>query len=251
MSEHASHPPLSSTAPPESVPADAPDPRIARAEQRLAMLRELAELGMALTRELTRRAMAAPEAPEAAPDATPASRHPPRHDPADSFARLSRAVRLTLALEATVEDRLSNLRADAVIRTAKRLIATAANQPWVYHRPFPGDFRSTRRNKARDAVFEVINREAFVTKGEVTEMHQAQDTLEMLYERLTEGERYDVHIRGSLKEMVQAICEDLGLHPDWSRWTDDGWPPSALNPRQIWDRFWPSPHEQRQKRKLQ
>jgi hypothetical protein len=39
--------------------ADAADPRIARAEQRLAMLRELSDLGMAMTRRLARRALAA------------------------------------------------------------------------------------------------------------------------------------------------------------------------------------------------
>jgi len=86
------------------IPQDAPDPRVARAEERLAMLRELSDLGMTLTRDLTRRALAAPETAEPAVIAddtlanarAPASTRPaarPRHDPAESFARLSRAIR--------------------------------------------------------------------------------------------------------------------------------------------------------------
>ena len=243
MSEPASHPPLSSDAPPESATADAPDPRIARAEQRLAMLRELAELGMALTRELTRRAMAAPETPEAAPDATPASRHPPRHDPADSFARLSRAVRLTLALEATVEEQLSTLRAGGLGPAAPGSVAAANNDDDLDRFP-PRDYPSAHRNTIRDAVYEIINRE-------VTELIPAQDMLDTLYERLTEGERYDAFIHRPLRETVEAICEDLDLHPDWSRWTDDGW--SHSEPwAYAWHRMWGPPSRRNWgKRRLQ
>ena len=52
------------------------------------------------------------------------------------------------------------------------------------------------------------------------------------------------------KEAVEAICGDLGLEPDWSRWTDNGWP-SPLSARQIWDRFWPLRGRQRTLPKLQ
>jgi hypothetical protein len=41
-----------------------------------------------------------------------------------------------------------------------------------------------------------------------------------------------------LKEAVAAICEDLGLNPDWSRWTDDGFPQPTENPRRAWQRMW-------------
>jgi len=231
MSEHAT--------PAQSAAADAPDPRIARAEERLVMLRELAELGMALARELTRIVAATPDSAEAAPDddadfmPAPSPRRGPRIDPAADFASISRAVRLTLALEAKVEDQLSALRA-----------GEDRDQPWVCHRPFPGDYSTSQRNKVRDAIFNIVDRD-------VTDLHQARDILETCHERLTESERYDFLVQLPLREAVEAICEDLGVQPDWSLWTDeDGWPPSPLTPRQIWDRFWPTP-EQLRKRKLQ
>ena len=237
MSEHAT--------PAQSAAADAPDPRIARAEERLVMLRELAELGMQLARELTRIVAATPDSAEAAPDAdacfmpAPSPRRGPRIDPAADFARLSRAVRLTLALEATVEDRLDALRAGEMDSAAED-----RDQPWVCHRPFPGDYSTSQRNKVRDAIFNIVDRD-------VTDLHQARDILETCHERLTESERYDAFGRLPLREAVETICEDLRFQPDWSLWTDeDGWPPSPLTPRQIWDRFWPTP-EQLRKRKLQ
>ncbi|HWF01430.1 MAG TPA: hypothetical protein VG248_16640 [Caulobacteraceae bacterium] len=207
---------------PESSSDDATDPRVARAEERLAMLRELAELGMALTRELTRRTLESPEAPEGGPAAdanpkgAPRTIPGPRHDPAESFARLSRAVRLTLALEAKAEEELSALITGVKDRAAAS--PPAANDGGFPSGRLPRDYPSAHRNKVRDAIFDVINRE-------VTDIYPAQETLDLLYERLIEGERYDAFVHRPLKEAVAAICDDLGLHPDWSRWTDDGFPP--------------------------
>jgi hypothetical protein len=43
-------------------------------------------------------------------------------------------------------------------------------------------------------------------------------------ERLQEDEAYD-DVRGQpFREVVQRLCTDIGLAPDWSDWTDDGWP---------------------------
>ncbi len=242
MSQDAFHTPPPAGDLPES--AGSVDSRIARAEQRLAMLRELAELGMALTRELTRRTLAAPEPPEQASDVeakpAPNSRDipGPRHDPAESFARLSRAVRLTLALEAKVDEELTALRAGEMSRHAESPSAAAndnADTPYGPYGPFgllPRDYPSDHRNRIRDAVFDVINHE-------VTDIYPANDVLDALYERLTEGERYDAFVHRPLREAVEAICEDLGLHPDWSRWTDDGFPPQdPLEPHYRWQGLW-------------
>jgi hypothetical protein len=236
MSEHAFLTPAARTALPESRSADATDPRVARAEERLAMLRELAELGMTLTRELTRRTLESPETPEAAPaaDGNPkavARAVPgPRHDPAESFARLSRAVRLTLALEAKAEEELSALLAGVKDRAAAS--PPAANDEGFPSERLTRDYPSAHRNKIRDAVFDAINRE-------VTDIHPAKEVLDVLYERLIEGERYDAFVHRPLKEAVKAICDDLGLNPDWSRWTDDGFPPRPLGvPGYVWQDFW-------------
>lgn len=215
-------------------PAETPDPRIARAQERLAMLRELAELGMALTRELTRRALETPEPAEA-----------PRRDPADSFARLSRAVRLTLALEAAVEEQLGVLRVGGMDRAAPSPVADDDDDDNHnhYYRALPRDYPSAHRNMIRDAVYEVVN-------GEITDLPAAEEILDALYERLAEGERYDALVHRPLRAAVQAICDDLGLHPSWKSWAGDDWTPSPPppGPRYAWELVWvPDPGRQRQR----
>ena len=204
-----------------SEPAAAP---MERAEQRVAMLRELAELGMQLTRVLVQRAAEAPAEPE------------PRHNAAESFARVSRAVRLTLALEAKVDQDLAALRNGGGVATppddrdgpddiAERVAWVRREKARLKGQP------SAHRNKIRDNVWDVVNRE-------VTDIYPAQEVLDDLHERLTEGERYDTFVFRPLRESVEAICADLGLSPDWSRWTDDGFPPDTPPARYDWPDMW-------------
>ncbi len=236
------------------------------------MLRELAELGMDLTRALVRQSAAPPEASEA-PETSPAPRAAPRRDPADAFARLSRAVRLTLALEAKTDDDLAALRAGPTPRDGAALPAlalapaplaapapeppparpavvspirgvSAHHQAWLddfppegveltyrNSRPLPRDYPSAFRNEIRDSVIDVINRE-------VDDPDRATEMLEDAYERLWEGERYDAFVHRPLKDAVAAICEDLGLQPDWSRWTENGWPPRPESGGHRWELSW-------------
>ena len=70
---------------------------VARAERRRGRLEELAEVGMALAKEMAVRLIDGPYHPE------------PSHDPGKSFAAVSRAVRLTLALEAKVDAQIFSL----------------------------------------------------------------------------------------------------------------------------------------------
>ncbi len=226
------------------------DPRVARAEERLAILRELAELGMALARELTRRALETPDNlaasdPDAQTRAVSAPPTAPRRDPADSFARLSRAVRLTLALEAAVEEQLSVLRVGGMDRAAPSPVADDDDDDNHnhYYRALPRDYPSAHRNMIRDAVYEVVN-------GEITDLPAAEEILDALYERLAEGERYDALVHRPLRAAVQAICDDLGLHPSWKSWAGDDWTPSPPppGPRYAWELVWvPDPGRQRQR----
>ncbi|HEX4261970.1 MAG TPA: hypothetical protein VHY76_12810, partial [Acetobacteraceae bacterium] len=82
--------------PPEETAAE-------RTARHLAMLRELAGIGMALARALGEQALAAlaPPAPET-PEPAPAPAPPSRTDPGLAFARVTRAVRQTIALEARI-----------------------------------------------------------------------------------------------------------------------------------------------------
>ncbi len=91
---------------PQSSPAPA-DPAQQRTERHLRMLAELGALGMDLARALHRRAMSeVAEVPAGAPSDTTPDRPRRTADPALQFARIARAVRQTVALEARLaEDR--------------------------------------------------------------------------------------------------------------------------------------------------
>ena len=228
---------------------DAPDPRIAHVEERLCMLRELAELGMELTRALVREAAA----PSQSPEEPPAPPTVPRRDPADAFARLSRAVRLTLALEAKTDGDLAALRARPSGSGSEPPPAPVRGpipgvnlhpQGWrddfapegveltpYNSRPLPRDYPSAFRNQVRDSVLQAIDHE-------VDDIRRATAMLDDLYERLWEGDRYDAFIHRPLRGVVAAICQDLGLQVDWSRWTDDGWPPRPKSGGYRWEMLW-------------
>ena len=138
-----------------STPASDPHlaAAIAREERQRGMLERLSELGMALTEHLTERALAAPaEAGE------------PRHDPGRSFAQLSRAVRLTLALEARSDERILALRNGGLptrdARAPRAETAVAALAPVSFSPPpVRRDAACPRRNRLRDAVWAAVNRE--------------------------------------------------------------------------------------------
>jgi hypothetical protein len=225
---------MNSGAPASCDPPATADPAaaaIARAERRLAMLGRLAELGMKLAEALTERAVSAPKDAE------------PRHDPAESFARVSRAVRLTLALEAKADQDLAALRDGAEAAPSEpKWPQPPFDDPWGLKKR---DHPSAHRNKIRDNVWDVLDHE-------VEDVYLAQEVLDALHERLTEGERYDAFLHRPLRESVQAICGDLGLTPDWSRWTDDGFPPETRISRKDWASMWrPDPEraEERRERK--
>ncbi|HWE98514.1 MAG TPA: hypothetical protein VG248_01850, partial [Caulobacteraceae bacterium] len=148
----------------DADPAEAPDPAILRAERRLRLLEELAQIGMNLARALERQALAAADPadpPEpAGPDAADASagRAPtpitPAGDPSVAFARISRAIRLTLALEARTDEQLRALRAGVAAEVEARRVAAG---------PRAAAEAAVRSQRRRDTVerlvFEAAERE--------------------------------------------------------------------------------------------
>jgi hypothetical protein len=107
---------------PSAAPAPQPDPpadipavvdeadllaaSVARIEHGLRLLDELAEMAMKLARDVTEQGLAT----KAARADAPAAEAPPP-DAADQFAKLSRAVRLTVNLAGRLEEALRALRA--------------------------------------------------------------------------------------------------------------------------------------------
>jgi len=192
-------------APPPQPSPDAPAPvddlarlprAIARAERRLRVLEEIGEIGMRLMRKL-----------EDAPAAETAA----------DFAKISRAVRLTLDLERHVEEDLfAALTGQMTVRTAQRKAVERAAEE--------ADEEALQDAKTRvaDQVGAAIVRE---TESERGERYAA------MVERLDWDDAYDDVRDRPLREVVEQLCGDLGLAPDWSDWTDAGWPEAAAGAR--------------------
>ena len=163
-----------------------------------------------------------PTTTKAASPTTPAAKGP---DPADAFARISRAVRLTLALEAKTDEALRALRAGLPVEAEARREEAA--------RRAESDAETRKEDLTRKVhrlVVDVIDREA-ADPGDAEYVEDALD------ERLEDDEAY-AHLVGlPLRETVQRLCDDLLLTPDWSRWTGDDWAPREPFFRPKWSEF--------------
>ncbi len=186
---------------PPKAPASEPDPRLAvalhRAERRREMLERMADMGMALAAEINQRYIEGPRRPE------------PRPDPARAFAAVSRAVRLTLILEAKIEKQILAWR-KGDLSSIKALVLPP--EPFLKPR---FDSGLSRRERVRDQVSAAIEREA----GDPNEAEWMRDRVRR---ELIEIEHLDDHrLEGDFRACVETICSDLGLEPDWSQWSDE------------------------------
>ena len=190
-------PDMSTPTPDETAMAqETLDLSVARAEHRLRLLEELAEIGMELARALK-------PGPEADEKADKTAAEAPAKDPAAVFAPLSRAIRLTLALEARTDQDLRDLKA-GVSRARKEARAKAAHDC------------GAREQQVRALVLNVAEREC--------ESREAFDELEeALQERMDYDEVYNDCGERPVRPTVERLCKDLGLTPDWSRWAGEGW----------------------------
>ncbi|HEY2051612.1 MAG TPA: hypothetical protein VGH03_19910 [Caulobacteraceae bacterium] len=220
--------------PADATLAEATDPAVLRAERRLQLLEELTDIGMNLARALERQVLAAanpakPAAPDAAEASTGRATTPnsPAPDPSVAFARISRAIRLTLALEARTDEALRALRAGVaseceVRRDQARRRAMAD---------------AVERNKDRRETVERLVIEA--AEREIEDDEALCGVFEALEERLDDDAVYFHLDRLPLRETVEQLCADLELTPDWSRWEGEGWtpqPPFSRPKGSIWAR---------------
>jgi len=195
---------------------------VARAERRREMLERLSDLGIQLAQDIAERAGQAPRGTADAPE--------PRHDPGRAFAAVSRAVRLTLALEAKIDEQvLALLRGDASGAAASPP-EPSGSLTWP---PLPpADAFARRRGRISACLWDAID------EG-LSDRDAADDLCAAVHERLVEGETYDELLFRPFRESVEAICRDLGLKPDWSRWDDDvGFPPETRRTDHKWSDLW-------------
>jgi hypothetical protein len=219
--------------PSDAALAEATDTAVLRAERRLRMLENLAQLEMELAEALQRQAIAAADpTPPAEPDLASASvpGAAPRQTADDlsaAFARIARSLRLTLALQARAEEQLRALLAGEAAKVevrraeASRRATEEARARSEHH-----------RNEVERLVCEAAEREA--------EDEQAlKSVLEALEERLADDEAYWDLDQIPLPEAVERLCADLELTPDWSRWQGEGWtprPPFSRSRFSVWSR---------------
>jgi hypothetical protein len=142
------------------------------AERQSRVLAELAELGLGLARGLAARAAAAET--DAAAEGL-----------ALAFHRVSRSVRLTLALEV----RLERERLQGVRETRKETVHAA----------------ETRKEQVRQALGRAIPTE--------TESDEAERLWDALEERLDEEALYDAFVEGPVEACIARIRAGLGLPP--------------------------------------
>jgi hypothetical protein len=180
---------------PQPAPAEATERVAARTEHCLAMLERLAEKGMAVVEAVKEDGSA---------------------QSAETFAKLSRAVRLTITLIMKIQEGPRRRSADAMVESP---------------RPDPyAPLRTGKKAEVRARVRDVIDRETPDPKD--------NDALvDALDERLLCDEAYFNIADLPLRDIVERLCADLQLNPDWSRWTGEGWKPDPPFNRRLCSGF--------------
>jgi len=219
------------TNPAPNLPEEDDDDAPAWARRHLGMLVDLGDMGMVLARNLVRRVTAETEAAEAQEEAAPPQRGP-AIDPALSFTRISRAVRLTIALEARMRREIE-----------AGVFGPANDDGLKYGAPGdddddppasgPLDYEAIKQRHA--ALFD---HGAFKRRNDYDIRRAVDETIEAssddpdeverlrgeLKERLEEDEVFEERVGWPIGEAIALICQDLGLdHPDWDRLKTRAW----------------------------
>jgi len=180
-----------------------------RVEQRLAMLQELAELGMAAATAAKQRIVEQAERERGmAPDPTGARDQIAKSFQLD-FSRAAQAVRQTLALQEQIEQ-------DYLARTDREAAAAAARRAEAARHRAAVRQANIQRRKAQ--IHQELER-AIRAKCEPRNLHSLLDNL---HARLR-PERLDSDFGDvPLREIFLRICRSLGVPESWSRqWGED------------------------------
>jgi hypothetical protein len=189
----------------DALEADAAeDPARALIERQLGVLGRLAEAGLNIALAIERQVTGAGSA-EA--DAAPAV----QGDVALAYSRVSRAVRLTIGLQARLLKDLQALDQAAVLRTTRaQAEAGRARQA----------LEAERKARVQRIVERLILEEAEDRSWDEAEVESlAQEA----YERLEHDDIYGDIAALPVSEIVARVCRDLGLEPDWARHAEEAW----------------------------
>jgi len=186
------------------------DPAAAEIGWKLGMLREIAEMGMEMARDVRDQAMAqpAPEPPVPEPPPTKAARDPDAL--ARAFARLTRAVRMTIALHTKLEEDHRRQSAENAADRARRA-AEARDRHRAYQR--------AKVKRVIDATLD----DAAGADDDGEDCDERERLEDEWRERLLDFDDYALGGQRSVGEIIARICRDLGVTPDWARWVDADW----------------------------
>jgi hypothetical protein len=199
-----------------SLPPEPANPTAAaqRAERRLARLEEMAELGMQLLRDLPKPTSEA-EAPRIA----------------EAFARISRAVRLTLALEEKTDLFLVKLAAGVAPAAGEEAAVVDDDEDYDWRTGIFWERPTRKRIGVEARISEAID-------AEIADEETAKSLYLELDERLSDREACGRLMDHPFREAIERLCRDLNFEPDWSRWEGGGWAPGYAPAKPLW-------HEQR------
>jgi hypothetical protein len=185
-----------------TIQADSPAPAEAAAgaraliERQLWVLGRLAEAGLNLALAIERQGTAERTAERTAEDAAQVV----QGDVALAYGRVSRAVRLTVALQART---LQDLQALDEVAARRRDAA-----------------RGAAARERKDHVQRIVER---LIEAEAASEAEADRLADEAAERLDHDDIYGDLTARPAGEIIALVCRDLGLSPDWSRLAEEAW----------------------------
>jgi hypothetical protein len=179
----------------------------ARTERQLWMLDRLAEAGLDIVEAIRRQATEAADHQAGPPANSPTF----TGDLALAYARASRAVRMSIALQ-------SKLMAQRRQQTVDD--ATAARVAAVRDRP--------ARRARIERIVERLAREAHEDDDEAVEQCLAEAA-----ERLEDVDVFGDILDRPVSEAIALICRELGLEPNWPQLAEQAWARQELGGTQI------------------
>ncbi len=179
------------------VPSNAAAPDLARAqlERQLWVLGHLAEGGLEIARAIEQRAIS-DESPDAVLDAAPLA-----------YARVSRAVRMTILLQSKLIADLQTLEAKAAHEDA-------------HTNSLRGSQRVGLECDQKERIGRIIAR---IAGADGADEDEVERLTEEAAERLDQDDLYGDVLTRPVSELIALICKDLGLEPNWPRLAEEAW----------------------------
>ena len=178
----------------ETVQNAAEDGAQARLDRQLDMLERLAEAGLEVAAAVGRRAKTA------GPDDD-------LNGLSLGYARVSRAVRMTIALQSRL---IADLKALADSAAQKRIEAEEADE----------NEQAVREETHKVRVVRVVER---VLEAEHEDDDQVSPLVLKAEHLLDDEDLYDDILSRPIGDLVAQVCRDLGLSPDWTRLAEEPW----------------------------